>query len=239
MWLLRWAQAQEASTRVTLQTKDKVTIVGSLYLPKSANGKANAILLLHQLGKDRTSWAPLIPFLLKEKYVVFSIDLRGHGESTLFGENERSYTSFSNDDFKAMINDVREAVKFLKSHDRVKSDRIAIIGASIGANLAFQYAAEDRDVRTVILLSPGTNYRGLELLPYVRPYDKRALFIVSSEEDAYSAESSSLLQKEAQLANPVKLKIYAGRAHGTDILLAEKGLSAIIVAWLQNYLPNR
>lgn len=223
---------------VNIRTSDNVKIKGTLYMPKKIAGKVPGILLLHQLGRDRHSWSSLVPLLIKEGYVVLAIDLRGHGESIVFGDTIRRYRQFSNDDYKNMIIDVSSAVKYLKSVKEVKAEKIAIIGASIGANLALQYAARDKEVRTVVLLSPGLNYRSLETLPYLKDYDRRALFIVASEGDVYSANSSKRLREEAKLADPCKLKIYTGSAHGTDLLDEHRGLGSIIVAWLQNHLPN-
>ncbi len=223
---------------VSFLTKDGVKIFGSLYLPGRTKGKVSAVLLLHQLGKDRRSWNVLIPNLLKEKYVVLAIDLRGHGDSTTFDGKPYFYSDFSNSDYALMIEDVRSAVEYLKSRGEVRADRIGIIGASIGANLALQYASEDRNVRTVILLSPGENYRGLEILPFLEAYSRRALLIVVSEKDTYSLVSSQKLKEHAVQASPCKLKIYPGGLHGTDLMNISNGLPSIIVAWLQNHLPN-
>ncbi len=230
--------AENAGERISFSTEDGVTIVGTYYSPSNGSAKVPAILLLHQLGRDRSTFEPLIPALLNEKYAVLALDLRGHGESTVKGEETISYKDFSDADFASMLKDVEAGVRFLKGRRGVRGDRIGVIGASIGANLALEYAAEDRAVRTVILLSPGLNYRGLETAPFLKPYDKRALFLVAAEGDAYSAQSSKKLKELATLASPCKLKLYEGKSHGTDILATEKGLSAIIVAWLQNHLPN-
>lgn len=230
--------ASAESENVSFTTADGVKLVGTIYLPKNGKDKVPGILLLHQYSRDRTTWSPLIPQLLKEGYAILAIDLRGHGESTSFGDEFVTYERFSDTDFAGMIEDVRSSIKYLKSQRRVNPERLAIIGASIGANLALQYSAEDKNVRTIVLLSPGENYRGLLTLPYLDKYSRRALFIVASEGDVYSAESSKKLKEYAKLASPCKLKLYPGKAHGTDLLLVQDGLGSIIVAWLQNHLPN-
>lgn len=227
-----------AAERVEFKTKDGVTIRGNFFAPQKAKPPLPGILLLHQLGRDKASWNAFATRLAAARYVVLAIDLRGHGDSVKFGEKIRRYPSFSQKDWVAMIEDVRAAAAYLKSRKEVDDDRIAVIGASIGANLAFEYAAEDRQVRTTVLLSPGENYHGLLLLPFVKGYDKRSLFILVSESDSYSCASSRKLGKAAMLADPLKLKVYRGSRHGTDLFLAHAGLDAIIIAWLENNLPN-
>ena len=137
-----------------------------------------------------------------------------------------------------MIRDVRAAAAYLRDRKDVNGDRLALIGASIGANLSLQYAAEDMQVRTVVLLSPGLNYRSLKTLPYVDGYDKRALFMVVAEGDAYSFESCRQVKEAAEQASPLKLKVYKGDDHGTALLRTHEGLDEIIIAWLLNHLVN-
>jgi len=232
------AQKVPAADRVEFETADGVTICGSFLAPSKAKSPMPGVLLLHQLGRDRASWNAFAAKLAERQYAVLAIDLRGHGESVNFGEEIRRYPSFEEKDWLAMIEDVRAAASFLKSRREVNGDRIAVVGASIGANLAFAYAAEDRQVRTAVLLSPGENYHGLLLLPYVEGYDKRSLFVGVSEKDEYSYASSERLVSAAKLTEPLKLKVYPGSRHGTDLFLAHSGLDAIIIAWLENNLPN-
>jgi len=227
-----------AAEKIEFTTDDGVTIHGNFFVPEKVKSPVPGILLLHQLGRDKSSWNAFAIKLQETRYAVLAIDLRGHGGSVNFGEKIRRYPGFSQKDWLAMIEDVRAAATYLKSRKEVNGDRIAVIGESIGANLAFAYAAEDRQVRTTVLLSPGVNYHGLLLQPFVKGYDKRSLFILTSEDDEYSCASSRKLAKWTGLADPLKLKVYRGSRHGTDLFLAHAGLDAIIIAWLENNLPN-
>jgi dienelactone hydrolase len=232
------AFAQEYTTdKVSFATSDGVAISASFYHP-SGGAKLPAVILLHQNKSDRSSWAQLVPKLMQNNYCALAIDLRGHGASTSFGGKTRTFADFTDADYSAMINDVRAAVEWLRKRKDVNGDRLGIIGASIGANLAMQYAAEDRTVRTVIMMSPGLNYRSLEVLPYLDAYDKRALFMVVSQGDDYSYQSCLSIKKEATKASPLKLKVYDGKVHGTGLFDAHMGLDEIFVAWLLNHLVN-
>ncbi len=226
-----------AAKEVSFQTRDGVTIRANLFLPKGKK-PVPVVLLLHQLGSSKSAWNAFAEKLVRNNYAALALDLRGHGESTSFSGKHRDYRSFTEADYAAMIRDVAAAVDYLDSREDINSSRLAVIGASIGANLAFQYAAGDKNVRTAILLSPGLNYRGLEVLPYITGFSTRALFLIVSEKDEYSYESCLKLKQAAKLASPIKLKAYAGTRHGTDLLLAHEGLDEIMIAWLLNHLVN-
>ncbi len=231
-----WAQPPSAE-QVTFTTSDGVTISATLHHP-SPGTRVPCVILLHQNKSDRSSWAQLIPLLLQNNYAALALDLRGHGASTNFGGRTRTFADFTDADYAAMINDVRAAANYLHNRKDINGGRLGLIGASIGANLALQYASEDRTVRTVIMLSPGLDYRSLEVVPYLDAYDRRALFMIVSQGDAYSYNSCLEIKKEATIASPLKLKVYDGDVHGTGLLAAHKGLDAIFIAWLLNHLVN-
>ena len=226
-----------ALEEVSFTTSDSVSIQAAYSHPKG-RARVPAVILLHQLAGERYAWNALAQKLVGNNYAVLAIDLRGHGDSTAFGESTRTYKDFSDADYGAMIRDVRAAAAYLRGRKDVNGDRLAVIGASIGANLSLQYAAEDMQVRTVVMLSPGLNYRSLKTLPYIEGYDKRALFMIVAEGDAYSCESCWQIEEAAGMASPLKLKVYKGDDHGTALLRTHEGLDEIIIAWLLNHLVN-
>src|ERR671922_1155128 len=154
--------------RVSFLTDDKVLIVGTYYTPQtssSSNNSAtttstNAIILLHMLGYNRNDWNSFASTLSNESngYAVLSIDLRGHGDSTTQNGNTISFQSFTASDFNEMVADVKAAKQFLVTQKNINPNNIAIVGASIGANIALNYAASDPSIKAVVLLSPGLNY---------------------------------------------------------------------------------
>lgn len=231
------ATGANASEEVSFTTSDNISIRATFSHPQG-RAQVPAVILLHQLAGERHAWNTLAQKLVGNNYAVLAIDLRGHGDSTAFGESTRTYKDFTDADYGAMIRDVRAAAAYLRSRKDVNGDRLALIGASIGANLSLQYAAEDMQVRTVVMLSPGLNYRSLKTLPYVESYDMRALFLVVAEGDAYSYESSRQIKEAADLASPLKLKVYQGDDHGIALLRTHEGLDEIIIAWLLNHLVN-
>lgn len=210
---------------VSFKTEDGVTIVGDYY--KSANPNSKPVILLHMLSRDRKSWTDF-PNQLKEKgYSVLVIDLRGHGKSNNLDGKIINFKSFSESDFNNMVLDVAAARKFLQEQENISKSKLAIIGASIGANVALNYAAEST-VDAVVLLSPGLDYRGVDTSQSIKKF-KNSLLIVASEEDEYSADSSKTLFNSSVAKK--ELKIYNNAGHGTN-MFSSTDLSEFILNWL-------
>lgn len=210
---------------VDLKTSDGITIKGSYYNASEEN--ASGVILLHMLTRNRGDWREFARELQVSGYGVLAIDMRGHGESDL------DYREFSpGDDFKDMVLDVAAAKEYLID-EGISADKIAIIGGSIGANVALNYAAQDTDIKAVVLLSPGLNYRGIETEDAMAAYGERPVFLIASEGDPYCANTCEVLYSIAK--GEKNLKIYPASAHGTWIIHAQNS-SRMIIEWLQEFL---
>lgn len=201
---------------VFLETEDGTEITGSFYY-----GSGPSVILLHQLGNDRNSWNMFANKLNKRNYTVLSIDLRGHGQS------EGKWQEFDEEDFKDMIFDVRAAKDFLEQQG-ANTEILITIGASIGANTALNFAAEDEDVKAAALLSPGLNYKGIETGKSAKDIDIPT-FIAVSEGDDYSFDSSKKIHNMIENSH---LEEYKGEPHGTDMLKVTN-LNNDLINWLE------
>jgi dienelactone hydrolase len=209
------APACDAPRRVQVPLGSE-TLAGLYWEPKK--GLSPGVLLLPMLGHGKEEWIPLAARLHQEGYGVLALDLREQGRT----------------DREHLVADVRAAFSFLREQKKVDAARIAIIGASIGANAALNFAAQEPLVRLVVLLSPGLNYRGVLTEPPLRNYGARALMLVAAQEDLSSAPA---VQRLADVAQGVTVsRIYSGDAHGTDLLGAGGPTTEDIVAFLQAYL---
>jgi acetyl esterase/lipase len=233
--------SSNAGQKVTFITDDGVSIVGTYYSPSSGtNNSTPTVILLHMLGRDRNTWNELASTLSQKGYAVLSIDLRGHGESISTQDgNAISYQSFTEDDFNKMVLDVKAAKQFLIENKNANPNRMAIIGASIGANVALNYAAtSDPDIKTVILLSPGLNYRGVATADAITKY-KNPIYIAATEEDSGSAKDSQILCDKINCGK--NLKVYSGgsSSHGTNMFSDSLNppLQDLIMSWLNSSLP--
>lgn len=210
----------EAPGVVKLQTEDGVTLVGT-YLPGTTD---EGVILLHMLGRDRRSWGDFGNQLNYQGYHVLLLDLRGHGESIRRGMEALDWHQFSNEEFKKMVLDVEAAKTFLEDQGIKK---IGIIGASIGANAALNYAAR-KNVEWLVLLSPGLVYRGIEVEEAAKQYTNPVLIVVAKG-DKYSADSSNKLI--TIFRGEKRLEIVDGSDHGTELLRSDI-IKQIVIEWI-------
>jgi pimeloyl-ACP methyl ester carboxylesterase len=231
--------------RVNFLTDDGVSIIGSYYSPLKVVSNASSsstttptVILLHMLGRDRSTWNAFASTLSqKEGYAVLSIDLRGHGESVKQNNgNTISFQSFSQDDYNKMVLDVKAAKQFLITNKNANPNNISIVGASIGANVAINYAALDPTIKSVVLLSPGINYRGVSTEEAITKYkNNNSVYIAATEGDSEAADSSKILCENINCDG--NLKIYSGgsNSHGTNMFsdqLLNPPLQDLVISWL-------
>lgn len=196
-------------------TQDGYTIAYDEYPNKGKPG----VILLHMMRRSRTDWESVATWLQKKGYAVIAIDLRGHGHSS--GNRDE----FTAEDYNNMVNDVAAAKGILEGMG-ADTSRVSIIGASIGANVAYKYAAKDKSVKTIILLSPGMSYQGVELTETLT----QPVFIVASKDDPNSAIASGTLAQR----NNAELLLYQDAGHGTN-MFQKPDLATKISNWLQEY----
>jgi pimeloyl-ACP methyl ester carboxylesterase len=188
----------------SLTTKDGVQI-RITYYPSNAGQQAVPVILLHDYGETRAVFEPLASVLqnppaelidelppgpdgrqsnLPQPRAAVTVDLRGHGDSkTAFDADgaplEIDATRFSVEDFRDMVRFDLEAVRsFLVAQNdagQLNLNKLCVVGAGLGANVALLWAANDwavpplalrkqgQDVQALVLLSPRWNFRGLPL----------------------------------------------------------------------------
>lgn len=221
--------------KVILKTKDGLDIVGDYY---NLETNKRGVLLLHMMPETKKSWQSLAQLLENNNFNVLAIDLRGHGESS---GGPEGYKNFSDEDHQKSILDVETAVEFLKSFN---IDEIIIGGASIGANLALWYASAHPEIKKILCLSPGINYRGIKPLDLVFKFDstQRILIAASLDDIRQNGQSNSWEAKQIFEALPLspqnkKLIIYRQSGHGTNMLYNyqndEPSLIEEIIKWIK------
>lgn len=225
-----------AAKPVTLTTSDQYQVAALYWAPKKPN--APGVILLHMRGATKESWGDFGSKLVDEGYAAIAIDLRGHGQTKNPKGQSIPLITLKQQDYQYMLRDIEAAHNYLDEQADVDGNRIAIVGASIGANLAIMYASNDKRVRTVVALSPGLDYFGLKPMDYLKGYGKRALYLIASKGDKYSNESCQALAAAATESDPVSYRPFDGKDHGTNLLKAHPGLDMTIIdGWLLNHLP--
>jgi alpha-beta hydrolase superfamily lysophospholipase len=101
---------------------------GVIYLPQGV-GRFPGVVMCHGMASDHRSMRPCAQQLARKGIATLALDLRGHGRST--GTLDGSIGQ-----------DVVAAYNTLKNHAKVDSERIGLVGHSMGA-LACLYAAAE------------------------------------------------------------------------------------------------
>ncbi len=205
---------------------------------KPAKVQYPLIVLLHMLSGDRWDWKDMPRHLSNAGYSVLAIDLRGHGESVYQGKTLRVWRQFDTTDWQKMSQDLGPVLDYIakqQGFNMVNTHKVGIIGASIGANVAVNYAgAHPKQVQALVLLSPGLEYHGVQTFTPLTHYEN-AIFFLSSQEDAYASDSSQRLYKFA--LGKKKIQIFSDLGHGTDMLTSSPALGKDILDWLKSVLP--
>jgi pimeloyl-ACP methyl ester carboxylesterase len=201
-----------------------VDLAGTFYTPVQVAPPWPAVLLLHMANGNRHDWGDFPQKLGAAGYAVLAIDLRGHGDSG------------GSRDWSKGPQDTAQAWGYLARLQGVDAQRTAIIGASIGANLALVQGAAEESIRTVVLLSPGLSYFGVSSVEAMKGFGDRPVLILASSEDSYAAESSRQLKQMAK--GPAELQMLDGAGHGTQMLTAQPDLTQQILDWLAKYVKS-
>ena len=154
------ASAPAAERKVSFPTADGWTI-SALYRPARKGGAV--LVLAHGVASSKSEWAGFTSRLAAKGVGTLAIDLRGHGDSKAGPKGPRDYTDFdATQEWPRAAGDLDAAAGWLKARG-VPESRIALGGASIGANLASVAAAARPKTPFLLLLSAGPDYRGVKL----------------------------------------------------------------------------
>jgi pimeloyl-ACP methyl ester carboxylesterase len=213
-------------TTLTITAPDGAQLAASFYPPVTGvqgaghASRAPGVLLLHMYGGSRADWAAFAHDLQERGTAALALDLRGFGESP----GPPSWTQAPAD--------VRAAWETLIARPEVDGQRSAIVGASIGANLALMVGANESGVVTVIALSPGMDYQKLQPSLVMNTFGARPVLLVASQDDAYSYTSA---QQLAALAPLGETYFFTQAGHGT-LMFNDPALEPLLLDWLQKYV---
>ena len=212
-----------------LKTSDGVNIALNLFEPAAGEKKNAAVILIHQGGSDRREWIPYVEKLKSQGYVVLTYDVRGHGQSTPVAD----IVPLFNDPVLAP-RDLEAVIAYLKEMESVNPKRVAVVGASIGGNLAC-VAVGKMGVKTAVAIS--CKKSAVFNLAGGKDMTMKSIFFISSDGDqdgkrARWAEELYKLEKD-----PKRLEILAGSSkHGVHIFEDSPETFDDVLWWLKKTL---
>lgn len=207
--------------KINLTTNDGIKLAANEFNQDSVR----AVILLHQMRMDKSSYDFFIDRLVKEGYRVLALDFRG------FGESQGDLSKFTERDFQAMFIDVMTAEEYLRQNN--PNLHIQIIGSSIGANTALRYQ-EMNTVSSVVLLSPGRNFHGIDPTDSNLSNIACPVFYINSADDESVKDTQSLFDESELNVDLKKILIVPGNAHGVN-LLHETKVSEAVIEWLNKH----
>ncbi|HEV2171406.1 MAG TPA: alpha/beta fold hydrolase, partial [Candidatus Binatus sp.] len=171
--------------------------------PKPQAQRPPAVVLIHGFSADRAFMSGLARRLTQNGYGVLAIDVRGHGE------NRNPFNGGEGEG--GLRDDVKKAVEYLRASNFVDGSRIVVIGHSMGAGAALDYATNDPNLKAAVMISGGW------VLGPQRP--KNALFIFAERDpDEPIQQTSSALAEHLAGVTQIELgKPYGDFAQGTAV----------------------
>lgn len=219
------APAAAGQKEVSFYTGDGCRIAAYYLAPSSG---APVFVNAHGLGSGKYEWGPLQEELARRGMGYLSLDLRGHGASTVCAGKPADYRRFTAADWAAASRDIEGAAAWLAKKG-VPAGKMVFCGASVGANLSLKAAAEGGiKPAALVLLSPGMDYAGIKAPDYLAGAPARVL-IAASPNDPYAWQSAGPLIKGAA----GKASFADGKSGHGVAMFKTKGMVQAIAAWAE------
>jgi dienelactone hydrolase len=176
--------------------------------PPEYDTRPPAVVLAHGFMSDRAGMSSLARALATAGYAALCIDLHGHGA------NRNAFTRPGGVD-SFLVEDLGNAVQFLRYSPRVDGSRIVVMGHSMGASAALSYATLDPAIAGAILISGGREMMGAHRPP-------NALFIFAAGDPRGLRERiAKLAARVAGIGSAEPGRIYGDLRRGTAVRYIE------------------
>lgn len=217
--------------QIKFSTNDNVTIVATVSEPRNVKGNTAAVIFIHQGGSSKEEWTSLEIFrqISEQGMLALAYDVRGHGASS----GKADFSTLFNDPLQAP-RDLAAAIDWLEQSGQVDMSRIAIVGASIGANLACAAAgSRDFSIKTAVAMSGKVsavyNLAGGE----EKLTDLKSVFLIASELEQDGQRAIWASELYAMTEEPRQLEIVAGSGgHGVSVFADDPTLQQRVLDWL-------
>ncbi len=208
-------------------------IPATLYLPAAGAGDASApfldappyaarppaIVLVHGFSSDRAAMSPLARRLASAGFAVLTLDVRGHGANRNCFPGGRGRADF-------LAPDLAAAVDFLRTSPLIDGSHIALMGHSMGAGAALDFATRDSGIDAVVMISGGWSMLGPQRAP-------NTLFLYAvGDSERIRTRSGELAARLAGTAQPALGETYGDFRQGTAVRRVEvPGADHLTILW--------
>ncbi len=161
--LKKYNETSTYTSYLTNYDSDGLKINGLLTIPKNTEGQKNpAIVFVHgyiapTIYETTERYSDYVDYLARNGFVVFKIDLRGHGDS----EGEAGGSYYSGD----YIVDTLNAYSALQNADFVNPEKVGLWGHSMAGNVTLRSFAAKPDIPAVAIWA-GAGFTYSDLLEY-------------------------------------------------------------------------
>lgn len=220
------AEAPAAARDLEIAAPGGIRLAATLHDPGAP--RPPGMLLLHRRGGGRAHWEDFADLAARRGYMSLALDLPGHGGSALAGG--RTFRQFETRDWEDALASI-EAAQLALLEEGADPENLFVAGEGIGGSLAVLLAQRfPADLHGLVLLSAGLEEQGIRIEQRIRQLPTMPMLFVAAEGDSYAAMSAAALMDTAESFREQRL--YAGAAHGADLLAANAQAAPQILDWL-------
>ncbi len=215
---------------IEIPGKDGVRFVGDWYPPPQSEGaRFPAVLLLHGSGETRNVWDAFIEEkLLGRRLGVLNLDLAGHGVGSSEGESRPS--TGDSHQIDALPELIEAALRWLEAREFIDPYRIAVVGADLGADLAFLASGKYENVRSAVVIS-GNWSRARRMVDKIQNFQPHSILYIATQGDESSA--ASIAGFEQRTGFPRQSRVFEdSSSRGSEVLAEIPETSDLVVEWL-------
>jgi dienelactone hydrolase len=225
------AAGSVTGTPATIAAPDGTKLAVTYY---AGDKPGPGILLLHQCNRDRSSWKTLAESLARNGFHVLTMDYRGYGESGGKRHLDLPINEQTRLTAEVWPGDVDAAFAYLRAQPGVT--RIyGAGGASCGVNQSIQLSRRHPEVRSLVLLSGGTDRAGRE---HLKTKPSPPLMIAAADDDGGIVTAMAWV--EACSDNPKNRFVeYKTGGHGVEMFQPHPELQGEIIAWYEATLEGK
>jgi dienelactone hydrolase len=203
------AQAQEVQVQEAVhQYRSSEMPVTVEFFTPAAEGKFPAVLLLHGSGGLEQSTGDL--------FREFARGLSSEGYAVLIPHYFESTahvvgTPYGSKDVRAYTEAVHDAIEFAVASGVVDSERIGVVGWSLGSHLAFSRSAKDPRIKAIVSISGFLPFESKAKFP-------PALIVQGSKDKTTPTQRLKDFQEKMKAENSaVETRVYKGVGHDLDL----------------------